>query len=219
MIARARSKYVESRSRTASGSRASAIGVNPTMSANSSDAVRLSDTGSDGKRSLWTACAGSEAPLSRPGIGVPHSLQNRPPPSGAPHAAHACDIGRPHSLQNFAPTRFAAPHRVQAVSDPAPGTSASFELRRETSGRSQVRDRDTQRVRPRTPKTASRITHHLRRRYATLPRRKVHASTWQGLRDGEESSVASSTGRGRYRDALRQRDFRLMVLSLIHISE
>src|SRR5665213_1281289 len=131
MIARARSKYVESRSRTASGSRASAIGVNPTRSAKSSDAVRLSDTGSDGKRSLCPACAGTEAPLSRPEIGVPHSLQNRPPPSGAPHTAQDCDIGRPHSLQNFAPARFSEPHRLQSVSDPAPGTSASFELRRD----------------------------------------------------------------------------------------
>src|SRR5665213_3814919 len=40
------------------------------------------------------------------------------------------------------------------------------------------------------------------------------ARTTATRRDGEESSVASSTG-GRYRDALRQRDFRLMVVAYI----
>ena len=102
-----------------------------------------------------TPCAAGEAPLSRPGIGVPHSLQNRPPPSDAPQTAQACDIGTPHSLQNFAPARFAAPHLLQAVSDPAPGTSASFERRRDTSGRQPGPLIGTRKgYGPRTPKTA-----------------------------------------------------------------
>src|SRR4051812_12198622 len=113
MTARARSKYTDSSSRTASGSRLSDNGVNPTRSANSSDTMRRSETGA---APVAGASTGPAAVAGAAVSGVPHSLQNLPPVNGAPHVGHDTMIGVPHSEQNFAPGRLTAPQAAQLSS-------------------------------------------------------------------------------------------------------
>jgi len=87
---RATAKYSDSSSRTASGSRASDNGVNPTTSQNSTEHTRRSATGpSPGART-------APAPAAAPG------------PAGAAPIA-AC----PHAWQNFLPGVIGAPHDGQ----------------------------------------------------------------------------------------------------------
>src|SRR4051794_29759402 len=99
-MARARSKYADSSSRTASGSRDSDSGVNPTRSANSSETTRRSETGSTGGAvGLGVAeSAGGVAPPADGASGVPHSLQNLPS-AGAPQLGQTALTAAPHSEQ------------------------------------------------------------------------------------------------------------------------
>src|SRR3954453_252490 len=101
MTARARSKYAESSSRTASGSRLSDNGVKPTRSANNRDTIRRSDTGATPGAGAWAGGGGGDG---APAVGVstvPHSLQKRPPDAGEPHCGHVTRSAVPHSEQNF----------------------------------------------------------------------------------------------------------------------
>src|SRR3954464_3440223 len=114
MTARARSKYADSSSRTASGSRLSDNGVKPTRSANNRDTIRRSDTGAaPGAGPLAEACDGPAAA----GVSTaPQSLQKRPPDAGDPHCGHVTASALPHSEQNFAPGRLTAPQLAQPSS-------------------------------------------------------------------------------------------------------
>src|SRR5689334_3209225 len=110
MIIRAWSKYRESNSRTASGSRDSDSGVNPTRSQNSTEHTRRSATG------RLAAADAAGAPPSA----VPHSLQNLPLTGLAPHAGQAVARLAPHSLQNL-PLTGLAPHAEHVASTFTPG--------------------------------------------------------------------------------------------------
>jgi hypothetical protein len=93
MIVPATSKYSDSSSRTASGSRDSASGVNPTRSQNSTEHTRRSATGPP---------AAVTAPARTPAVGNadPQAWQKRPPgTAGSPHDGHP-STGAPHSTQN-----------------------------------------------------------------------------------------------------------------------
>src|SRR3954447_5200197 len=115
MTARARSKYADSSSRTASGSRLSDNGVKPTRSANSNDTIRRSDTGVTAGAEM-SVVEGAGAAVTVGASSAPHSLQKRPPETGALHCGHVTASGVPHSEQNFAPGRLTAPQPAQASS-------------------------------------------------------------------------------------------------------
>src|SRR3954463_2374042 len=114
MTARARSKYADNSSRTASGPRLSDSGVTPTRSAHTRDTIRRSDTGAaPGAGPLAEAGDGAAA---AGGSTAPHSPQKRPPDAGEPHCGHVTASAVPHSEQNFAPGRLTAPQLAQPSS-------------------------------------------------------------------------------------------------------
>ena len=106
---RARSKYSDSSSRTASGSRASDNGVNPTRSQNSTEHTRRSATG--------PAAAGAKTPgLAATASAAPHSPQNFwPGELAVPHEAQTSASAAPHSPQNFWPEGLSAEHRGHII--------------------------------------------------------------------------------------------------------
>ena len=105
---RARSKYCDSSSRTASGSRASDNGVDPTTSQNSTEHTRRSATGpAAGAKTPGPAATASAAP---------HSPQNFWPGEPAiPHERQTSASAVPHSPQNFWPDGLSAEHRGQII--------------------------------------------------------------------------------------------------------
>src|SRR3954453_17936213 len=121
MTARARSKYADNNSRTASGSRLSDNGVKPTRSANRSETMRRSETGTASAGAAASAAAtggelATSAAVAAAPSDAPHSLQNFPEPAAAPHCGHVAAMDAPHSEQNFAPARLAAPQLRQTSS-------------------------------------------------------------------------------------------------------
>src|SRR3954453_11048627 len=115
MTARARSKYADNSSRTASGSRLSDNGVKPTRSAKRSETISRSETGA--ALVATASVVTGEADVAGAGVSsVPHSLQNLPPVTGAPQLGHVAASGVPHSEQNFAPGRLTAPQLAQLSS-------------------------------------------------------------------------------------------------------
>src|SRR3954465_671397 len=110
MTARARSKYADSSSRTASGSRLSDRGVKPTRSANSRETIPRSETGATGAVATGVAAADSSTAAFGAAVSAdPHSPQNLPDVAGAPHCGHVAAIDVPHSVQNFTPGPLGAP--------------------------------------------------------------------------------------------------------------
>jgi hypothetical protein len=111
---RAVSKYRDSSSRTASGSRASDNGVNPAMSQNSTEQTRRSATGA---RSRPRTAASGDAGTVPDGAGTrsnsrcPQERQNGfPAVTGSPHDEHR-PKGAPQSSQNRSASPRDAPHR------------------------------------------------------------------------------------------------------------
>src|SRR5262245_49230808 len=103
---RAISKYRDSSSRTASGSRDSDNGVNPTTSQNSTEHTRRSATGATEDE---PAAAGE--PGATTASACPHDGQNRSPGgTGSPHDGHP-PKGAPHAPQKRSASPRDAPHR------------------------------------------------------------------------------------------------------------
>ena len=119
---RATAKYRVSNSRTASGSRDSDNGVNPTTSQNSTEHTRRSATGSALGPAFSPAVAdgGPDGVAAGPGPGpaartsgsaVPQARQKRSPGvTGSPHVGQPTE-GVPHAPQNRSPSPRDAPHR------------------------------------------------------------------------------------------------------------
>ena len=109
---RATAKYSDSNSRTASGSRDSDSGVNPTRSQNSTEHTRRSATGppataAPGGADVVTGEAGTISASA-----CPHAWQNRLPAiTGSPHAGQP-PAGAPQFPQNLWPSPRDAPHRA-----------------------------------------------------------------------------------------------------------
>jgi hypothetical protein len=109
---RATAKYSDSSSRTASGSRASASGVNPATSQNSTEHTRRSATGS----AITAACGGADIVTGEVGAisatACPQAWQNRfPAITGSPHAGQP-PAEAPQFPQNLWPSPRDAPHRA-----------------------------------------------------------------------------------------------------------
>ena len=106
---RATAKYCDSSSRTASGSRASDNGVNPTRSQNSTEHTRRSATG--------PAVGGTNTPgPAAAASATPHSPQNFwPGELTVPHERQADASAAPHPPQNFWPEGLSAEHRGQII--------------------------------------------------------------------------------------------------------
>src|SRR5580704_9027934 len=89
MTVRATSKYRDSSSRTASGSRDSDNGVNPTMSQNSTEHTRRSATASWPGPGTGVAAEAVVTVGGVPASGEPQARQKRlPGVSGSPHDGH-----------------------------------------------------------------------------------------------------------------------------------
>src|SRR5580658_7497849 len=107
-IVRATSKYPDSSSRIASGSRDSDSGVNPATSQNSTEHTRRSATG-PALPAADDAVTGDGDP-AEDASGYPHDGQNRWPwELGSPHDGHR-PSGVPQSAQNRSPSPRDAPH-------------------------------------------------------------------------------------------------------------
>jgi hypothetical protein len=103
---RATPKYSDSSSRTASGSRASDNGVNPTMSQNSTEHIRRS--AADSRTGAETG-TGAVVTSKR---AVPHRRQKRlPGVSGSPQVGQPTLAGAPQSPQKRSPSCNGAPQR------------------------------------------------------------------------------------------------------------
>ena len=103
---RATLKYSDSNSRTASGSRASDNGVNPTTSQNSTEHIRRSaaDCGTAGEKVAAAGAASNRV--------APHRRQKRlPGVSGSPQVGQPVLTGAPQSPQKRSPSSNGAPHR------------------------------------------------------------------------------------------------------------
>jgi hypothetical protein len=109
---RATAKYWESSSRTASGSRASDSGVNPTTSQNSTEHTRRSATGSrPGPGAAVAASAAADGAGVTSARVAPQARQKRCPAiTGAPQDGQA-PTGAPQCPQNRSPCSRVAPHR------------------------------------------------------------------------------------------------------------
>ena len=110
---RATPKYADNSSRTASGSRASDSGVNPTTLQNSTEHIRRSAADS---RAGGKAGAGAGAASKRV---APHRRQKRfPGVSGSPQVGQPPPTGAPQSPQKRSPSAKGAPHRPHPNPDP-----------------------------------------------------------------------------------------------------
>ena len=122
---RATPKYCDSSSRTASGSRASDSGVNPTTLQNSTEHIRRSaaDSGASRETEAGAGPASNRA--------APHRRQKRfPGVSGSPQVGQPAPTGVPQSPQKRSPSSNGAPHRPHPNPTPTLGTSTRVTLTR-----------------------------------------------------------------------------------------
>ena len=107
---RATPKYADSSSRTASGSRASDSGVNPTTSQNSTEHIRRSAADSRPGEGTGAGAAADGAGAASNRV-APHRRQKRlPGVSGSPQVGQP-PTGAPQSPQKRSPSSNGAPHR------------------------------------------------------------------------------------------------------------
>src|SRR5580693_9192583 len=125
---RATAKYSDSSSRTASGSRDSDSGVNPTTSQNSTEHTRRSATGPAPGLGSGPAADGTAGAGPAPASTDPQERQNGlPGETGSPHDGHRPN-GAPQSSQNRSLSPRDAPHRGHVTTNQlyAPPGASSY---------------------------------------------------------------------------------------------